>query len=98
MSASDMQKIKKTIDNLYTEKQKLEKEKSKKSNAKGKGKASLRLEQTGVSCFHTRRIHEFHFHCHVFLFRQTFKRSTLTITTTLCKEQPPNYVAVQLVS
>lgn len=44
-----MQKIKKTIDNLYTEKQKLEKEKSKKSNAKGKGKASLRLEATSVS-------------------------------------------------
>lgn len=44
-----MQKIKKTIDNLYTEKQKLEKEKSKKGNAKGKGKASLRLEATGVS-------------------------------------------------
>lgn len=43
-----MQKIKKTVDNLYTEKQKLEKEKSKKGAAKGKSKASLRMEGNKV--------------------------------------------------
>lgn len=41
MTSNDIQKIKKTVDNLYSEKQKMEKEKSKKSG-KGKGKASIR--------------------------------------------------------
>lgn len=44
-----MQKIKKSVDNLYTEKQKLEKEKSKKGATKGKAKASLRMEGSNVS-------------------------------------------------
>lgn len=44
----DLQKIKKTIDTLYTEKQKMEKEKTKKG-AKGKTKASLRMESDSVS-------------------------------------------------
>lgn len=43
LGSSDLQKIKKTIDNLYAEKQKLEKEKSKKGS-KGKTKANLRIE------------------------------------------------------
>jgi len=41
LTSMDMQKIKKTVDNLYTEKQKMEKEKSKKGG-KGKGKATIR--------------------------------------------------------
>jgi len=41
LTSMDMQKIKKTVDTLYTEKQKMEKEKSKKGG-KGKGKASIR--------------------------------------------------------
>lgn len=48
MNSSNLQKIKKTVDNLYVEKQKLEKEKSKKGG-KGKSKASLRLEEDNVS-------------------------------------------------
>ncbi|XP_031617895.1 eukaryotic translation initiation factor 3 subunit J [Contarinia nasturtii] len=43
LGSSDLQKIKKTVDNLYTEKQKLEKEKSKKGS-KGKTKVNLRIE------------------------------------------------------
>lgn len=45
-----MQKIKKTVDTLYTEKQKMEKEKSKKGG-KGKGKASIRKIDDNVSLF-----------------------------------------------
>ncbi|KAG4076427.1 hypothetical protein HA402_005870 [Bradysia odoriphaga] len=41
LTSTDMQKIKKTVDTLYTEKQKMEKEKSKKGS-KGKGKATIR--------------------------------------------------------
>lgn len=41
LTSTDMQKIKKTVDTLYSEKQKMEKEKSKKG-AKGKGKATIR--------------------------------------------------------
>lgn len=47
MSSNDLQKIKKTVDNLYTEKQKIEKEKNKKG--KGKTKAKLRMEEDNVS-------------------------------------------------
>lgn len=47
MAATDLQKIKKTVDTLYTEKQKMEKEKTKKG-AKGKTKASLRMESDNV--------------------------------------------------
>lgn len=46
-SSSDLQKIKRTIDNLYTEKQKIEKEKNKKGG-KGKTKAKLRMEEDNV--------------------------------------------------
>lgn len=46
-SSSDLQKIKRTIDSLYTEKQKMEKEKSKKGG-KGKTKARLRMEEDNV--------------------------------------------------
>lgn len=49
MGSTELQKIKKTVDNLYTEKQKLEKEKSKKGAAKGKSKASLRMDGNKVS-------------------------------------------------
>lgn len=45
-----MQKIKKTVDTLYTEKQKMEKEKSKKGG-KGKGKASIRKIDDNVRMF-----------------------------------------------
>lgn len=45
-----MQKIKKTVDTLYTEKQKMEKEKSKKGG-KGKGKASIRKIDDNVRVF-----------------------------------------------
>lgn len=48
MGSSDLQKIKKTVDNLYAEKQKLEKEKSKKGS-KGKTKVNLRIETDSVS-------------------------------------------------
>lgn len=48
VNSSDLQKVKRTIDNLYTEKQKMEKEKSKKGG-KGKTKANLRLEKDNVS-------------------------------------------------
>lgn len=46
MSSTDLQKIKKTVDTLYTEKQKLEKEKKK--GSKGKTKANLRMESDSV--------------------------------------------------
>lgn len=47
VTSTDMQKIKKTVDTLYTEKQKMEKEKSKKAT-KGKGKASIRKIEDNV--------------------------------------------------
>lgn len=47
VGSSDLQKIKKTLDNLYTEKQKLDKEKNKKGG-KGKTKASIRIESDNV--------------------------------------------------
>lgn len=50
MNSNNLQKIKKTVDNLYVEKQKIEKEKSKKGG-KGKSKASLRLEEDNVICW-----------------------------------------------
>lgn len=46
-----MQKIKRTVDTLYTEKQKFDKEKSKKGG-KGKGKANLRMESDNVGVDH----------------------------------------------
>lgn len=49
VTSTDLQKIKKTIDNIYVEKQKMEKEKSKKgAGGKGKGKAKLRMEGDNV--------------------------------------------------
>lgn len=50
VSSSDLQKIKRTIDNLYIEKQKMDKEKSKKGS-KGKTKVNLRIETESVSSF-----------------------------------------------
>lgn len=48
MSSADIRRIKNSLDNLYLEKQKIEKgEKSKKN--KGKGKARLRMEGDNVS-------------------------------------------------
>lgn len=48
MSSFDIKKIKTTIDNLYLEKQKIEKgEKTKKS--KGKAKAKIKVEDANVS-------------------------------------------------
>lgn len=49
MSSSDLQKIKKTVDNLYAEKQKYEKEQKSKKGSKGKSKVTLRLETDDVS-------------------------------------------------
>lgn len=50
MSSLDIKKIKNTLDNLYLEKQKIEKgEKSKKN--KGKGKAKLKMDDGNVSFF-----------------------------------------------
>jgi len=48
LSSSDLLKIKKTVDNLHTEKQKMEKEKNKKGG-KGKTKAKLRMEGDGAN-------------------------------------------------
>lgn len=48
VTSIDIQKIKKTVDNLYVEKQKMEKEKNKKGG-KGKTKARLRMEGDNVS-------------------------------------------------
>lgn len=49
VTSNDLQRIKKTIDNIYIEKQKIEKEKSKKgAGGKGKGKAKLRMEGDNV--------------------------------------------------
>lgn len=48
MNSFDMKKIKNTIDNLYLEKQKIEKGDKAKKN-KGKGKAKLRMEGDNVS-------------------------------------------------
>lgn len=51
VNSFDIKKIKTTIDNLYLEKQKLEKgDKAKKS--KGKGKARIKVEDDNVSCSH----------------------------------------------
>lgn len=51
VTSTDMQKIKKTVDTLYSEKQKMEKEKSKKGG-KGKGKASIRKIDDNVRKSH----------------------------------------------
>lgn len=48
VNSNDLQKIKKTVDNLYVEKQKMDKEKNKKSG-KGKTKVTLRIESENVS-------------------------------------------------
>lgn len=48
VNSFDMKKIKNTIDNLYLEKQKIEKGDKAKKN-KGKGKAKLRMEGDNVS-------------------------------------------------
>lgn len=50
VTSTDMQKIKKTVDTLYSEKQKMEKEKSKKGG-KGKVKATIRKIGDNVSSF-----------------------------------------------
>ena len=47
MNSGDIKKIKNTLDNLYLEKQKIEK--GDKAKKKGKGKAKLRLEGDNVS-------------------------------------------------
>lgn len=49
MNSSDLQKIKKTVDNMYAEKQKLEKEQKNKKSNKGKTKVNLRIESDNVS-------------------------------------------------
>lgn len=49
MNSGDLQKIKKTVDNLYAEKQKLEKEQKNKKGNKGKTKVNLRIESDNVS-------------------------------------------------
>lgn len=49
MNSGDLQKIKKTVDNLYAEKQKLEKEQKNKKGSKGKSKVNLRIESDNVS-------------------------------------------------
>lgn len=74
VGSSDLQKIKKTIDNLYTEKQKIEKEKSKKGS-KGKTKVNLRIETDNVSWSHL-HIQFVHDECnwmHIFLFQANIK-------------------------
>lgn len=50
MNSNDLKKIKTTVDNLYLEKQKIEKGQKAKKN-KGKGKAILRMEGDNVSIF-----------------------------------------------
>lgn len=48
MSSLDIKKIRNTIDNLYLEKQKVEKGDKTKKN-KGKGKVKLKVEDSNVS-------------------------------------------------
>lgn len=50
VNSNDLKKIKTTVDNLYLEKQKIEKGQKAKKN-KGKGKAILRMEGDNVSIF-----------------------------------------------
>lgn len=81
VSSTDIQKIKKSVDNLYNEKQKLEKEKSKKGAAKGKSKASLRMEGSNVS-----QSLRLQLCCELMEFRsyknrQTFKRTMTYMTS-----------------
>lgn len=49
VTSNDIKKIKTTIDNMFLEKQKLEKGDKAKSKGKGKGKAKLKLEDENVS-------------------------------------------------
>lgn len=49
--SGDIKKIKTTIDNLYLEKQKIEKGEKAKKN-KGKGKAKLKMDNENVSLLH----------------------------------------------
>lgn len=64
VSSTDLQKIKRTIDNLFTEKQKMDKEKNKKGS-KGKTKVNLRIETESVSSqptiYNRNRLKMFHF-------------------------------------
>lgn len=53
VGSSDLQKIKKNVDNLYAEKQKLEKEQKNKKGSKGKTKVNLRIESDDVSSHKT---------------------------------------------
>lgn len=48
VTASDLRKIKLTVENLHLEKQKMEKEKNKKAGPKGKTKIKLRVEGDSV--------------------------------------------------
>lgn len=68
MNSNNLQRVKKTLENLYVEKQKIDKEKSKKGG-KGKSKASLRLEEDNVSS-RDQTINWIHFHwfCATFFF------------------------------
>ena len=51
MPSGDIKKIKTTIDNLYLEKQKIEKgEKTKKNKGKGKAKLKMDNENVSLSC------------------------------------------------
>lgn len=50
MSSLDIKKIKNSLDNLYLEKQKIEKGEKTKKN-KGKGKAKLKMEGDNVSIY-----------------------------------------------
>lgn len=49
VNSNDLQKIKKTVDNMYAEKQKFEKEQKNKKGNKGKSKVTLRIESDDVS-------------------------------------------------
>lgn len=49
LNSSDLQKIKKTVDNMYAEKQKLEKEQKNKKSSKGKTKVNLRIESDSAN-------------------------------------------------
>jgi len=51
LSSSDMKKVKISIENLHTEKLKMEKQSAKKPAGKGKGKATLRTENNDIEVY-----------------------------------------------
>lgn len=89
VSSNDLQRIKKTIDNIYVEKQKMEKEKSKKgAGGKGKGKAKLRMEGDNVRYTIYLALLKLIVFIYVIHFRQAYRNTVMEThmnMKTLCK-------------